>query len=120
MDTGVKSNLKTKLIWKPHMPHSQPDMGQKNSPKSKTLNPKATVWGHAANTKPTDPPFIGVALNSLASSCPRPCMAIIALLWAMLTFSTNQTCYSIEPLTYSISIWDSKKVLFYIFKTNFI
>ena len=60
----------------------QPDMGQKNNPKSKTLNPKATVLGHAANTKPTDPPLIGVALNSLASSCPRPCMAIIASLWA--------------------------------------
>ena len=33
------------------MPHSQPDMGQKNNPKSKTLNPKATILGHAANTK---------------------------------------------------------------------
>uniref|UniRef100_A0A7N2MMC7 Uncharacterized protein n=1 Tax=Quercus lobata TaxID=97700 RepID=A0A7N2MMC7_QUELO len=64
------------------MPHSQPDMGQKNNPKSKTLNPKVTVLGHAANTKSTDPPVIGVALNSLASSCPRPCMAIIASLWA--------------------------------------
>ena len=120
MDPEVKPNLKTKLIWKPHMPHSQPDMGQKNNPKSKTLNPKATVLGHSANTKPTDPPFVGVALNSLVSNGPRPCMAIIALLWAMLTFSTNQTCYSLGPLTQSILIWDFKKVLFYTLKSNFI
>ena len=65
MDPGVKPNLKTKLIWKPHMPRSQLDMGQKSNPKSKNLNPKATVLGHAANTNPTDPPFIGVSLNSL-------------------------------------------------------
>ena len=114
MDPGVKPNLKTKLLWKPHMPHSQPDMGQKNNPKSKTLNPMVTVLGHAANTMPTDPSFIGVALNSLASSCPWPCMAIIALLWAMLDFSSNQTCYYTNFIYYTNSLYNTLHISIFV------
>ena len=38
-------------------------MSQANNLKSKTSNPKAVVLGHAAKTKPTDPPLIGLGLQ---------------------------------------------------------
>ena len=38
-------------------------MSQANILKSTTSNPKATVLGHAAKTKPMDPPLIGLGLQ---------------------------------------------------------
>ena len=63
MDPKLKPNLKTKHIWKPYIPHRQLDISQANNLKSKTSNPKATVLGHAAKTKPMDPPLFGVGFQ---------------------------------------------------------
>ena len=38
-------------------------MSQANNLKSKTLNPKAVISGHATKTKPTDPSLIGLRLQ---------------------------------------------------------
>ena len=38
-------------------------MSQANNLKSKTSNPKPAVLGHAAKTKPTDPPLIKLGLQ---------------------------------------------------------
>ena len=38
-------------------------MSQANNLKIKTLNPKATVLGHATKTKPTNPPLIRLGLQ---------------------------------------------------------
>ena len=52
-------------------------MSQANNLKSMTSNPKAPVLGHAAKTKPTDPPLIGLRLQPdlipiIANPTPNP------------------------------------------------